>query len=595
MSNATSPLSAVDEATGHQSLFSRLDDASRAAVAAETEWVYLNGGETLFRQGDEGDALYVVIRGRLLATIDVPGSEQKEVGAITRGEVVGEMAVLTGEPRSLTVRAVRDTALVRFSKAAFEKIARSNPDAMLAITRRIITRLQQMNLGVKMPQRTGTIAVLALAEGVGHEAVASALLQALQPIGRAISVSSASFDRDQAGRTDDEKAAWLDELERSHDYLLYVGDAGPSAWTSRCVRQADRILLVANGDAAPDVAGVAARMAAMGLPRDGVRTELVLMQPADLAAPKDTERWLTATGAPSHYHARRGRAADLERIARFLTGRAVGLVLGGGGARGFAHIGVIQALHEAGVPIDAIGGTSMGAVIAAQYALGADEPALRVINKRTWIDANPLKDKTLPIVALLSCRKLEKMVVDMFGDTQIADLWLPFYCVSADLTNAEMHVHERGAVGRSVRASMALPGIAIPIRHGNALLIDGGVLNNVPADVMKRRCGKVIAVDVTPEKDMAANAPYPEAASGWSFFWKRKTPVLPSIMAIIMRTVMLSSAHYRGRVNRDIDLLVAPPSGGFGMFEWHRLDEIAQGGYNTAKPAIARWLQPTAE
>lgn len=593
MRDMKSPMAEVEETTGRSSLFDRLDEASRAAVAAETEWVFLNSGDTLFRQGDDGDALYVVIRGRLQATVAVPGGGQNEVGAVTRGEVVGEMAVLMGEPRSLTIRAVRDSALVRFSKSAFEKIARSNPDAMLAITRRIITRLQQMNLGVKPPQRIATIAVLALGENTGHDVVASALLQALQPFGRVAAVTSASLEGGIAGQTEDQQAAWLDDQERDHDYLLYVGDPGPSAWTSRAVRQADRILLVANGDAAPDAAAVAASLKAMGLPRDGVRAELVLMQPADLAAPKDTERWLTATGVLSHYHARRGRQADIERLARFLTGRAVGLVLGGGGARGFAHIGVIRALHEAGVPIDAIGGTSMGAVIAAQYALGADEPALRVINKRTWIDANPLKDKTLPVVALLSCKKLEKMVVDMFGETQIADLWLPFYCVSADLTNAEMHVHERGSVGRSVRASMALPGIAIPIRDGNALLIDGGVLNNVPADVMKRRCGKVIAVDVTPEKDMAANAPYPEAASGWSFFLKRKTPVLPSIMAIIMRTVMLSSAHYRGRVSGDIDLLVAPPSGGFGMFEWHRLDEIAQGGYDTARPAIAQWLQPT--
>jgi len=135
------------------------------------------------------------------------------------------------------------------------------------------------------------------------------------------------------------------------------------------------------------------------------------------------------------------------------------------------------------VPIDAIGGTSMGAVIAAQYAMGQDAPGLSALNRRTWIDANPLKDKTLPVVALLACRRLDRMVATMFGDTQIADLWLPYFCISTDLTHAEVHVHDRGPVGRAVRASMSLPAMAIPIRDGSALLVDGGVLNNVPADV----------------------------------------------------------------------------------------------------------------
>ena len=242
-------------------------------------------------------------------------------------------------------------------------------------------------------------------------------------------------------------------------------------------------------------------------------------------------------------------------------------------------------------PIDAIGGTSMGAVIAAQYAMGQDVPGLRALNRRTWIDANPLKDKTLPVVALLAGRRLERMVAAMFGDTEIADLWLPYFCVSADLTHADVHVHDRGAVGRAVRASMSLPAMAIPVRHGNALLVDGGVLNNVPADVMKRLCGgKVIAVDVTPEKDLAVSGPYPEAASGWRFLLKRTRHDLPGILAILMRTVMLSSAHMRTAVGRDIDLTIAPPIDRFGMFEWHSLDDIVQVGYEAARPAIERWL-----
>ena len=593
MSDSESPIAAVDAATGDSSLFARLDEASRRAVEAEVEWVRIAGGSTLFRQGDAGDSLYILIRGRLQAMVEVPGREPEQIGEIARGEIVGEMAVLTGDPRSATIRAVRDSALVRFSKQAFEKLAEGNPNAMLAVTRRIIRRLQQRNLSTTPPApRVATVAVLGLDDDDGCAAIAAELQRALQAIGPTRELTSAGIERELDGGSDEERARWLDDQERRHDYLLYVGDRGPSPWSSRCVRQADRILLVASAEAAPDPVRLAARLAAFGLPHHGTRTELVLVQPPDRQTPQGTEQWLSATGLQVHHHVHRGSKPDGERLARFLTGRAIGLVLGGGGARGFAHIGVIRALREAGVPIDAIGGTSMGAVIAAQYAMGRDEAALRTLNRRTWIDANPLNDKTLPVVALLACRRLDRMVTDMFGAMEIADLWLPYFCISTDLTHAEVRVHDRGAVGRAVRASMSLPGMAIPIRDGNALLVDGGVLNNVPADIMKKRCGgKVIAVDVTPEKDLAVNGAYPEAASGWNFLVNRKRHAMPSILAIIMRTVMLSSAHYRGRVSRDIDLLVAPHIARFGMFEWHRLDEIAQAGYDAARPALARWLE----
>ena len=585
-------LAAVDEATGEGSLFAGLDEGSRRVVEAQVEWVRIAGGTTLFRQGDAGDSLYVVIRGRLQATVEVPGRQPEDIGEISRGEIVGEMAVLTGDPRSATIRAMRDSALVRFSTQAFERIAERNPKAMLAVTRQIIRRLQQRNLSMTPRARVATVALLPLDEDGSHVEIAAVLQQALQPVGRTRELTSAGLDRELAGCADDVRAGWLDDQERLHDYLLYVADRGPSPWTSRCVRQADRILLVVRADATPDSAWIAGRLAAFGLPRDGIRTELVLVQPEGRSTPQGTEAWLSATGLRVHHHVRHGSRPDGERLARFLTGRAVGLVLGGGGARGFAHLGVIRALREAGVPIDAIGGTSMGAVIAAQYAMGHDEAALRTLNRRTWIDANPLKDRTLPVVALLACRRLDSMVTSMFGDLEIADLWLPYFCISADLTHAEVRVHDRGSVGRAVRASMSLPGMAIPVRDGNALLVDGGVLNNVPADVMKKLCGgKVIAVDVTPEKDLAVTRPYPEAASGWSLLVNRKRTELPSILAIIMRTVMLSSAHNRERVAGDIDLLIAPEIAPFGMFEWHRLDEIVQAGYDAARPALARWLE----
>ena len=374
-----------------------------------------------------------------------------------------------------------------------------------------------------------------------------------------------------------------DALEREFRYVVYAADAGDQARSDRCARQADCLLFVPPGgqEPGPGVAAIVQRSI-----RATATRELLLLHPPPHHPPKHTARWLDATGARSHYHVREGAAADIERLARLITGRGVGVALGGGGARGFAHIGVIQALLDGGIQIDAIGGTSMGAVLAAQYAGGAGTAAMRTLNRDHWIRRNPLKDKTLPVVALLTGRRLDRMIDEMFGDTQIEDLWTPFFCVSADLTRAQRRVHTRGPLGRAVRASMSLPGMAIPVHDAGSMLVDGGLMNNVPSDIMHGLCGKVVAVDVSPEKDLAIDTPYPPAASGWSLLWGRKSTKLPSIGAILMRSVLLGSARHQASIARDVELYLHPPVERFGMFEWDALDQLADTGYSCARDAL---------
>jgi predicted acylesterase/phospholipase RssA/CRP-like cAMP-binding protein len=588
--DGASALRAVEEVTGGTGLFGNLDDESRRAIEAEVQWVQIDGGNVLFRQGAVGDSLYVVITGWLQAIIEPADREAEVIGDIFRGESVGEMAVLTGDPRSTTVRAVRDSTLVRFSKDAFERVTQLNPQAMRAITRRIIRRLQQRNLSATPRARVATVAIVPMDGDDLHREVAGRMATALQAFGTTQQLTSSLVDQELSHRDGEAASRWFDDQERQHAYTLYVADGSLTPWTARCIRQADRVLLVASGDAPPDRERVAAWVGRLGLTAGARHVELILLHASDRAVPRHTEQWLAAAATASHHHVRRDAPDEYERIARFLTGRAVGLVLGGGGARGFAHIGVIRALREAKVPIDVVGGTSMGAIIAAQCAMGYDDAAMRALNRRHWIDANPLKDKTLPVVAVLACRRLERMVSGMFGDAEIPDLWRRYFCVSADLTRAELRVHERGLLARAVRASMSLPGIAIPVYDAGSLLVDGGILNNLPADVMKKMCGgQVVAVNVTPEKDLAVSGPYPEAMSGWTLLLNRHHVKLPNILAIMMRTTMLGSAHQRQRVMADIDLFLNPAIERFGMFEWHRLDEIADAGYECARAAIERW------
>ena len=582
-------LRAIDQASGGSGFFRNLDDATRQAIAREVSWTELPGGEILFRCGDPGDGLFVVITGRLQAIIEVPGGPPEVVGEISRGEVVGEMSLLTGDPRSLTVRAIRDTTLVKLSLQAFERVTERNPQAMLAVTRRIISRLQERNKGTRLQARVATIALLSAGGGDLHRGVAERLAAALGRVGSTQVLTGSMVELATRGMDMLAASQWLDDQERQHAYTLYLADETSTPWTARCVRQADRALVVADGDTRPDHDRLVAWSLGLSL-HDGLPpVELVLLH-ANTATPRGTAAWVAATTAVAHYHVCPGVADQYERVARFLTGRAVGLVLGGGGARGFAHIGVVRAFREAGVPIDAVGGTSMGAIIAGQCAMDVDSDAMLALNRHHWIANNPLKDKTLPVVALLACRRLDAMVANMFGTVDIGDLWKRYFAVSADLTNAELRIHRDGSLARAARASMSLPGIAIPVHDNGALLIDGGVLNNLPADIMKKvGGGPVVAVNVTPEKDLAVSGPYPEAISGWNLLLNRRHIKVPGILSIIMRTTMLASTRERKRVVDDVDLLLNPAVEQFGMFDWDKLDAIAQIGYECARDALTGW------
>ena len=573
------------EGSSHEGarLFSGLDPDARAALEAETEWTRLDGGAVLFREGDAGDSVYVLVTGRLSVFVRSPSGEDALVAEIGRGESVGEMALLTGAPRSATVVAMRDSVLIRLSRAAFERILERSPRVILAVTRRLVERLQRTTHAPRAKATLTTIALIPLDPAIDAAQIGRTLLAAVTTAGPATLVTR---DRADAEASSDD---WLDALERQFRYVLYAGDPRDHAWTDRAMRQADCVLFVAPGDRAPDANAIAA--AARNTHAQALR-EIMLLHPPPHAAPQGTARWLDATGARAHYHVREGVDGDLSRVGRMLTGRGVGLALGGGGARGFAHIGVIEGLRDAAIPIDAIAGTSMGAIIAAQYAAGAQPAEMREINRRHWVRRNPLKDKTLPVVALLAGRRLERMIAEMFGDTQIEDLWMPFFCVSADLTQAEMRVHTRGALGRAVRASMSLPGIAIPVHDSGSMLVDGGLMNNVPADLLRASCGKVVAVDVSPEKDLAIASPYPPAASGWRLLWGRRKSRLPGIGAILMRSVLLSSTRHQAAIARDVDLFLHPRVEAFGMFEWPALDAIADAGRACVREALASSAVP---
>jgi predicted acylesterase/phospholipase RssA len=353
------------------------------------------------------------------------------------------------------------------------------------------------------------------------------------------------------------------------------------------------VILVANADGDPSphvVETLLEDSSRVGAPK----RMLVLLHPEGRHVPHDTARWLRGRRVDEYHHVRLDRPADFARLARFLAGRAIGLVLGGGGARGFAHIGVLRALLEAGVPIDMVGGTSMGASMAAQFALGWSPRRMLEENRRVWVKLRPQKDYTLPVISVLSSRIASRCTKLMYGDTQIEDLWLRFYCVSSDLARASAVVHDGGPLITALTASASVAGITPPVLLENRLLCDGAFLNNVPADIMRARgCGRVLASEVTVEEDESftcERVPTPwEILRGKFRIRKGSAKKFPSIVELMLRASMLASSRKQDDAVQTADLVFHPPIDTFGLLEFEAIEKLEQVGYEHARGEIEKW------
>ena len=563
-----------------------------AEVLEQVEWCHVHGGGILFRQGDDGDALYMVVSGRLrviLEPLDGKG-KMRTLREVTRGETVGELALIVGEPRSATVVALRDTELGRISRESFTRLLEQQPRSVLGVTRMLAHWLVHPSPPQSSSPTTITLAPLGRKSQLPE--FARNLYASLAKLGKTLHLSSAIVDRvlgagtSQLGDRDPAYPGitrWLNDQEGEYRFILYQADPEYTPWTVRCLSQADRVLQVchsADPDDPESVYGPRGSAANLGGAAD---QELVLLY--DTGEPANTARWLGQGGFTTHHHVREDRVADYDRLARHLGGEAVALVLGGGGARGFAHIGVIKALEELGIPIDRLGGTSMGAVIAAQYAGGMSCTDMIELNRGGWGGFRPHRDFTLPMISLLSGRAAGRMLKMMFGDRTIEDLWLNYYCVSTNLSRAELMVHRRGPVRRWIRASISLPGSAPPLIDDRGdLLIDGGVLDNVPVGVM-RDMGEssIIAVDVSPDVDLVVDPGLKLAPTPWMIlgdrFRRRSGKKFPSLFQILYRTSVLSSIKSGKERREGVAAYLEPPAGDFDIFAMDAIDAIVEVGY----------------
>jgi lysophospholipid hydrolase len=587
-------------------LFASLSADAMTALQAQLTPVTLMSGEILFKEGEPSDSLYIVISGRLRvfsrATDD---QSERLVADLGHGEIVGEMGLVCGEPRSATVVAIRDTNLAKLSEAGLNQLAADCAQPIYsAIIRQLASRLKNETAGIRTRKPTARcLAVVGLSEEVPIGAFTDSLTNELAKTGAVLRLNSERVDSlfgvpgaAQSVGGDDVQARfvdWLNGKETRYSKLVYEADPSNSAWTARCLRQADLILVVARARADYLEAGSQA-MDLWGIGEASKKTRiLVIVHDDGNTPPKGTREWTLRIPAAHHFHIRMNNERDFARLTRFLNDRSVGLALGGGFARGIGHIGVIRAMRELDIPIDMVGGTSMGAVIAAECAFEWDYQKMLELTCK-YSAASMQRDYTLPVVSFLTGRKVSQALMDFGANKDIEDMWLPYFCVSANLTRAEGKVHLSGNVSRSVIASSRAPGVFPPVTWDNELLFDGGLVDVVPSDVTRDLVGQgtVISVAASPVI-VHGNVDYGLSFSGWEGLRRRlfsKKDQLPGLLELLMRTLDFGRTP-AARLRHLADAYLTLPLGNFTYGDFSRGAEIAEIGYRFALDYFGTWIE----
>jgi NTE family protein len=574
-------------------LFRDLSRKTLKELTEELTWFSLPAGEPLFHQGASGDALFVLISGMLSVTINDHRGGARRIGYIHAGETVGELALMSGGPRSATVTALRDSTLFGLDQSAFQRLIDRHPHTSSQLLRMLAERQVRMHGPVALSRHAGTVALISLDPELSSEHFGYRLAERLDyldpPSGDRLPTKVLGADAIEI--TEDR----LHELETIHTRLLYCAqlyDRGRMlnpAWARRCHRQADYVFALARPTTYLPGRVVNELIKHREEPRPH---DLVMVHPAHADTPAIPKPSVLQLPADLQINLRGDSASELDRLARLVTGKANGLVLAGGGARGYSHIGVIKALNEAGMPIDLVGGASIGSIIAGGLAVGWSADELYANIKEAFVDSNPVNDYTLPFVALTRGDKVTRRLKRFFGDLTFGQTWQPFFCVSSNLTKGDIELHQRGEIWRALRASVSIPGILPPMIEEGQVLVDGAVMNNLPTDIMRNfGRGPVVGVDVGQVEALVCDIPDYSHFPKWRAFFRMRTGA-PGIASLLVRSATISSEAYARSCREQADLLFTPPVEQIELRAWKTLDYCIECGYRHASEVLERLEKP---
>lgn len=581
--------------------FSQLKLAALEEIAKHTPLIHLRCGEVLLQQGEAGDSAFILLEGRLKAMRQRPNEPAVLLGEIGKGEIVGEMAALLGDPRNATIVALRHSVLLRLENAQLIDLIQGQKESLLHLIK-IVKLRSEKKFAPK--SKISSVGLVPLTPGLDLEEFANNLGQAITQYLPTKVLSPAVF-ASETGRTlegsdtlnEEELNRLLTGYEDAHPMVLYPTASTWTSWVKCCMGRIDKLILVADAQQSPQLGNFERQLISELAEMNHVSVELVLLHPSRNTSPGQTRPWLENRQVDRHHHMLHGDAAGLQKLARFLTNNVIGVALSGGGFRLGLQAGILHAMQDGGIPIDIVGGSSGGALAGAGFSLLHDPKEFPDLMDALHQRSKGVKKVTFPIVSLFSGKKFTQIFKQLYQDWEIEDLWTQYFCLSLSLVSGDLIVHQTGPVWRSVRASSSVMGLFPPVIHEQDCLVDGGFINPCPVNILTQNgADKVIAISASSKSGIAVDAPFSPEASGWNLLLKRLNPfykqkVVPTIGSSIMQSMYMASDHLLKQVYAEskIDLFIEPNIDEFASMDREAIKQLYDFGYAYGTERIAEW------
>lgn len=562
-----------------------LKDAPKRVLSQlgkEAQWFCVPAGEPLIKIGEPANLIYFVLNGAFGAFRIANDGSTTLFGHIKAGEPIGESSLLGLEQDAehiYSVYALRDSEVFGLTRNGIDQLITDHPNILKRLARIILLRSRQRISKKRILRYAPKVfTLLSSSPSIDIANRAKLLAEQLERTGLTTKIIASE---EGLGKS----TQFFDNSEQNYDFVFLTATINEGAWVSQATRQADRIWIFGRQDSRPSqplLSQTTSPMISLKL------VDVVLLHNHENKRVSKGSEWLNAANATRVFHWNDDQGTDCERLARVISGKSIGLVLSGGGARAFSHVGVLQAIEKHNWPIDFIGGTSMGAVIGAGYACGWSIEEIDRFFLRTFLKNNPMTKYQLPVVSFINDQRLNSLLRSVFGETDITDLNIPFFAVSTNLSTDKPYVHRKGSLYKALRTSVALPGLIPPVVNDGNVMVDGALINNFPMDVMVRmHRGFNIGCDVARVNHGIEPEKFTNPPNLFGWVWNNGFRRAPPIVSLLMRSGSVGISPNDGQ--ELADLMILPKLEGTEINDWRSYEKSREEGFATADATLPEY------
>jgi len=581
-------------------LFDNIKTDELNAFVNNAKILEFDQGDTIYQYNEPSNDIYLLINGRLKERRHRE-DETETVREIFQGEFFGELDFLSGRNRTSSIYAQRRSLVVSIPASIFKKLQQESGYISEKLLQMYVDRSSQERVAIQRRPISKVIGIVPFSSDLPYRELSEDLANRLGELGINCSLWNSEAIQRELNLLSMENMVpghplflrylnWLTDLSYESDCIILVFDPQENNWNRACLDSCDELLLFAEGQTSFEEPR---SLELSKIDHDHTRTRLVFFHENEKQRPKNTREWLDRIRPTDHYHINLEGEKDRKRLARYIGNQATGLVLGGGGARALAHAGVLKALEEAGVQIDFICGSNLGAILA---AFVAQKLPYEKVREQLMAFMEELGiDYTFPKVCLYTGYGLEDSLKNAFDGLNIEDLWIPYFSVSTNLSMGREQVDRKGSLFEALLSTNSTPGIYPPSVREGLLYVDGDIINSLPVVELRERMldGTIYSSNVMNLEEMSncRSAEYPITLwkSLFTSLSQTRDYHLPDIVSLILRAETLGNLHYNIKKNARVfsDTFIHVPVEQVGYFDYDRASELERAGYEHTRKLLS--------